>query len=117
MVRRPNVDERWHIALADFVRASKNPDFKHVLVDHAYGAFGWFGVLVRAEDQVSKMISDCLAEIGLRVISVEDIQAVIDMDDIGDVDRHLHENILKRPVGDPKVVWGTIHIYLAEGEA
>lgn len=109
--------DKWFIALVDFVRATSQPDTQNILDADVVGAVGWMGVLSESEFEVENLIEQCLGEIGLRVISVEDVQQLEAFSDFEEFDEHLAQNIAGRPEGDPAVVWGTIHIYLAEGEA
>ena len=57
-----------------------------------------------------------LSEIGLKLIEVEDIQELPSLELAYELDNHLAYNMERWEVGK-KTVWGTIHTYMAEGEA
>ncbi len=75
------------------------------------------GVLCENQDKVADVIISSLAEIGLRARSVDDIRPIGEIEEFEAINDHLFSNVLARPKNDPKMVWGTIHIYLADGEA
>jgi hypothetical protein len=107
----------WHIALVDFVRATENPDTLGLFDQEDLGAVGWLGVLTSDKDEIERMVRQCLNEVGLHVLSVEDARRIYDLKELIELDEILLENIQERPVDDPLVVWGKLHIYIAEGEA
>ncbi|WP_133162290.1 hypothetical protein [Hyphococcus luteus] len=106
----------WHIALVDFIRAAKSSDIQNILPPDIHGAVGWVGILASKEDEVKTLIRKSFSEIGLHVLSVEDIQQLCDTERFEEFDEHLAENMRLRPHDDPPVVWGTLHMYYGEGE-
>jgi len=68
------------------------------------------------EDAVVDTIRAALNEVELRLVEIDDI-AEASLENFPDyLDEHLGENV-KSWEPNKRTVWGTIHVYLADGEA
>lgn len=104
---------KWWIGLVTF---EKEGDAKSILTKHDHGAAGWMAAFAQNEDELADTIRATLSEIGLKFISVEQPRIVETEYDIEEVDDHLAENFRHLEQGK-SVIWGTLHAYLADGEA
>lgn len=106
---RPNI----YTAPVTFERTERAND---VLPEEAQGAVGYMAISAADEDGVRYALQDELNEVGLRLLEVDQIQEV-DLNNLpADIDEHLLENIKNWQAGR-RTVWGTIHVYLGDGEA
>ena len=102
-----------YAALITFERTEADND---ILPEEAQGACCFMATRASDEDDLRNTLAVELREIGLRLVSIDEAQE-IDIHDLpGGMDPHLIESI-----GDwddeTRTVWGTIHTYLADGEA
>ena len=109
--------KRWYIALVDMMRMPENGDTQEVFDPEDIGGVSWMGVRADDEEEAEQLITLSLNEIGLTIREIDDCQELIDVESFEDIDEHLVKNILERPLDDRPVVWGTLHTYIAEGEA
>lgn len=86
------------------------------LPDECQGACGWMGCLVRREDEIRNAIEAALSEVNLRLIEIGEQRTLTTLDELSEWDDHLAASIIAVERGK-HVVWGTIHTYLADGEA
>ena len=102
-----------YIALVTFERLNSS----QCVLDEPYrGAVGWLGVRAICEEECLEQIELSLSAAGLRVLEVEDVTEVKSLLDIEVHDSHLALNVRSSDAGD-EVIWGTLHRYLADGEA
>ncbi len=94
----------------------KDGDMKEILPPEAEGAVGYQAGLASSPEQFQLMLQADLASIGLRLVEVENIEEVEAIEDIYDIDEHLGQNVEAWETGKT-TVWGTIHVYLDDGEA
>lgn len=100
-------------ALITFERTGAEND---ILPEEAQGACCFMAVKASDEDDLRNALAAELREIGLRLVAIDEARE-IDIDDLPNgMDPHLVENINDWG-DDTRTVWGTIHIYLADGEA
>ena len=107
------VGKQWWLALVTFERREHHSEF---LPDDFPGACGWMGCLVGDEGEIRNTVEAALAEVNLRLIEIGEQRPLVTLDELSECDNHLAENIEALEPGK-HVVWGTIHTYLAEGEA
>lgn len=105
--------KQWWLALVTFERREAHSEF---LPDECQGACGWMGCLVRREGEIRKAIETALAEINLHLVEIGEHRPLNSLDELTEWDDHLAANIVALEPGK-HVVWGTIHTYLADGEA
>ncbi len=106
-------DKSQWVALVTFERYNLAQD---LLPDWALGAVGWMLTLAYDEDEATEILTRDIRQLGLRVITIAQQREVFDEDDLEELDEHLAENVRNLEPGK-QTVWGTIHCYLAEGEA
>lgn len=94
----------------------RNGDLLNILPERAEGASGWQAGRAKNEDQFVLFVQTSLSEIGLEVIEVNDIQELASPEEASELDEHLGDNIRNWEPGK-MTVWGTIHIYIGDGEA
>ena len=94
----------------------KGRDLQQFLPTRAEGAVGWQAGKAENEDQFIKVLRANLEQIGLELDEVEKIREVESVEEIRRIDDHLGSNVETWEAGK-STVWGTIHIYLADGEA
>jgi hypothetical protein len=100
-------------ALVTFERAESETQF---LPSDAQGACGYMAIAMAKEDYVFDALRSELAEVGLRLIEVEQVAETTLATFPDDLDEHLAENVCNWESGR-QTVWGTIHAYIADGEA
>jgi hypothetical protein len=103
---------RIYTALVTFERTDADTPY---LPPQAQGACGYMAIAATHEDDVYDVLRSELSEIGLELVGVDEITEA-SKDHIDDLDDHLAENVEEWKPGK-RTVWGTIYIYLAEGEA
>lgn len=104
---------RIYAALVTFERTASETPF---LPAEAQGACGYMAIAAPDEDAVAGVVHASLAADKLRLIEVNDI-AETSLENFPDeLDEHLAENV-KNWEPNKRTVWGTIHVYLADGEA
>lgn len=106
-------DKSQWVALVTFERCDLAQD---LLPDWALGAAGWMFALAYDEDDATEILTRDITQLGLRVVTISEQREVFDEDDIEELDEHLAENVRNLEPGK-QTVWGTIHCYLAGGEA
>ena len=107
------VADRTFTALVTFERTDGTTE---VLQSDEQGACGYMAIAAADEDCVINALRAELSELHLRLVEVEQIEE-IDCDNLPDnIDEHLAANIRDWEHGR-QTVWGTIHVYLADGEA
>ena len=106
-------DLKIFVGLVSFEKGS---DTTGVLLPDATGAAGWMGGNAQNETQFVELIRLELAEIGLRLIEVEDIRKIDEVADASEFDEHLAFNMECWERGK-MTVWGTLYPYIGEGEA
>lgn len=104
---------RIFTALVSFERTDWITDY---LPPEAQGACGFMAIAAIDEDDVFDALRSELTEIGLKLVDVDQIREVTVEDFPEDLDEHLAENVRDWETGK-RTVWGTIHVYLADGEA
>ena len=107
----PNLD--LFIGLVTF---EKGDDLMSILSEFAEGAVGWMAGKAQNSDQFTELLKVELAQIGLKLLEVEDIEMIDDLSDVTEFDEHLASNM---KIWEPgrMTVWGTLHQYIGEGEA
>ena len=105
--------ENTFIALVTF---ENNGDVLEILPAECHGACGWMAVKAATDTQALDALRKDLAQVELRLVEVDRVTQVYSMDEIADYDDHLAMNVSKWEPGKA-TVWGTIHSYLAEGDA
>jgi hypothetical protein len=105
--------ERWWLALVTFER--KGPE-QGILPDLAHGACGWMACLARSSTEIRDLLASDLAHHNLRLLELDKVRPLVDAADIEEIDDHLAANFREKESGK-LTVWGTLHGYLAEGEA
>jgi hypothetical protein len=105
--------KRWWVALVTFERGVGK---QSILDAHQQGASGWMALFAQNEGDVRQVAACSLLADGLRLIEIERETPVETVEDIAEFDEHLAENFRARDPSRPGV-WGTIHCYLADGEA
>jgi hypothetical protein len=103
---------RWWVALVNFERGDGE---QSVLEARFQGAWGWMACLASSEDEVRTRLAQSLAADGLRLVKV-DQEAPVEFQELSEIDDHLASNVAALEPGK-FAAWGTIHCYLAEGEA
>ena len=103
----------WWIALITF---ENDGDVLGILSPEQQGAAGWMAGRAENEDQLAERIGSALSEVGLRLVSIEDERTVGTITEIEEIDEHLADNMRNRETNE-HVVWGSLHPFLAEGEA
>ena len=103
---------RWWVAFVNFERGQGE---QCVLEDRFQGAWGWMACLASDADEVRALLAQSLAADGLRLVEL-DRETPIDTQDISEIDEHLASNVAALEPGRVSA-WGTIHCYLAAGEA
>lgn len=73
-------------------------------------------VAARAEDDVVEVLVEALSEVGLQLVEVDDITETSLAEFPRDLDNHLADNV-RNWEPNKHAVWGTIHTYIADGEA
>ncbi len=104
--------EIWWVALITFERTGVAQD---ILPEDAQGACGGLACLAVDSDGVRDQIALDLRHHGLRLLEVDDERALLD-GELDDLDERLAENFRTREL-EKKTVWGTLHVYVADGEA
>lgn len=104
---------RIYTALVTFERTTADTAF---LPSGAQGACGYMAVAAPDEDGVVDVLRNSLSAVGLRLIEIDQITERSLTNFPEDLDSHLAENVRNWEANRP-TVWGTIHIYLADGEA
>lgn len=104
---------RWWIALVTFVNAG---DFLSLFDPEHQGAVGWMSIIARDENALAENLRACLGEAGYQVVEIDEISIVRSFEEINEIDDHLAKNTMQLEPGK-NVVWGTIHKYIADGEA
>ena len=105
------LQENWWAALVTFERTAES---QTILPDRAQGAC-WMGCLAQDSDDLRRKIAESLSEAGVRLLEIDNEHEVL-VHDFAEIDEHLSENVHRLEPGK-KVVWGTIHVYLADGKA
>jgi hypothetical protein len=105
--------KRWWVALVTFERGDGEQD---ILEPHQQGASGWMACVGRHEADVRQMLANSLMADGLKLVEIERETPVDTAEEVAEFDEHLAENFVARDPLRP-TVWGTIHCYLADGEA
>jgi predicted hydrocarbon binding protein len=111
-------DNPW-VALVTFERSivdDSYPDTLSVLEEGLLGAGGWMAVDAASEDDAKDELVRMLKEIGLKVVQIDDLEEIFELDQYKEFDEHLWKNVLEWEEGH-LTVWGTLHGYYAEGEA
>ena len=106
-------DTLWWVALVTFERDKTETEF---LPSECQAAVGWMCCFWPDKETVGDQFEIALRAVGLRLIELQDLQPVDSVDEIENIDSHLAANIAALEPGKC-VVWGTIHTYLASGEA
>lgn len=102
-----------YIALVTFERAGETATY---LLPEEQGACGYQAISAIDEDDLRNALSQELAEVGLRLVAIDDTRE-IEVDNLpDDIDDHLAENIRNWEPGK-RTVWGTIYTYIGDGEA
>lgn len=104
---------RWWVALVCFERTGKPQD---ILPDHALGACGWMFTSGQNEDEARSFIERDIAHHGLHVVEFDRLTEIFEVGDIDPFDEHLAANVRAFEEGH-RTAWGTINVYLGEGEA
>lgn len=103
---------RTFTALVTFERTDPESDY---LPPEAQGAVGYMAILATDEDDLRDALLADLNCVGLRLLEIDEIRE-INVKILPDaIDDHLADNIRNWEPGK-RTVWGTIHIYLADGE-
>ena len=106
-------DGRTWVALVTFERTDRPHE---ILPDDYLGACGWMGCIADDADDVPEFLRRALAAEGLRLVQIEHVEEVGASEEVEDYDVHLAENMQAIEPGH-RTVWGTLHVYVAEGEA
>ena len=106
-----DLDRVW-IAFVTFERRNKPQD---VLPDWAHGGCGRLIALAASESEAAEQLTSDIEGQGLKVVGIEGLKVVREVDEIERFDEHLGANFLN-PESGKKTVWGTIHCYKGEGE-
>lgn len=101
------------ISLVTFER---NGDVLQVLPSECHGACGWMAIEAPTEDRATEVLEHELADIGLRLIEVDEMRQVLSTEEVAEHDPHLAENMEQWESGK-STVWGTLHTYIGGGEA
>lgn len=104
---------RIYTALVTFERTSPETPF---LPAEAEGACGYMAIAAPNDGAVVETLRAALSADALRLIDVSDITETSLHDFPDELDEHLAENV-RNWDANRRTVWGTIHVYLAEGEA
>ena len=107
------MEKRWWVALVTFERGDGKQD---ILDPNQQGASGWMACFARHETDVRDVLARSLRADGLRLLEIDRETPVTSAEDIAEFDEHLAGNFAERDPARP-TVWGTLHCYLAEGEA
>jgi hypothetical protein len=105
--------KNWWIARVTFERRDLASEF---LPEHCQGAAGWMACLDSNGENLRDKIESALSADGLRLLEIENPQLMPDISDIAAIDKHLANNIAELEP-NKAVVWGTVHTYIADGEA
>ena len=103
---------RQFIALVTFERES---DDAGILQPDDQGACGWMGARTSSEHDLARVFATELAELGLRLVEIDEVIEVDSLDEVAAYDEHLASNMETWQAGK-RTVWGTIHCYRADGE-
>jgi len=103
---------RVYTALVTFERTASDTPF---LPPEAQGACGYMAIAAPDEDGVVEAIHNSLAAVELRLVEVSDITETTLPDFPNDLDERLAENV-RNWEANKRTVWGTIHVYMADGE-
>ena len=98
------------------VTFERDGDTTEILPPEAHGACGWLAVRAAREDQVMALLREALGAIGLRLLELDRLTALASSEELADYDLHLAANLEDWAPGS-KILWGTLHVYLADGEA
>ena len=101
------------IALVTF---ENDGDALKLLPEGYQGACGWMAVRAISEEQASDQLRRVLREIDLKVLEIDDLLQVYSLEEIACYDEHLAANV-EEWESEQTAVWGTLHVYLADGEA
>lgn len=104
---------RTYTALVTFERTDAETDY---LPPEAQGACGYMAIAANDEDDIFDALRSELSGAGLNLIEVQEITEVTTDAFPADLDNHLAENVRNWESGE-RTVWGTIHVYIADGEA
>ena len=104
---------RIFTALVTFERTKEN---NSELPPEAQGACGYMAIEAIDEDDVFDTLRDAMRAVNLDLVDVNEITETSLEAFPEDLDEHLAENVRKWEPGN-RTVWGTIHVYLADGEA
>lgn len=104
---------RIYTALVTFERTTSDTP---ILPPEAQGACGYMAVAAPEEDGVVDAIQIALSEAELRLVAVNEITERTLENFPDDLDDHLAGNV-RSWEANKHTVWGTIHVYLADGEA
>lgn len=104
---------RIYTALVTFERTTLETPF---LPPEAHGACGYMAIAAPDGEAVIETLRRSLSAEALRLVDVSDITETSLHDFPDELDEHLAENV-KNWEPKKRTVWGTIHVYLAEGEA
>lgn len=104
---------RIYTALVTYERTSPQTAF---LPAEAQGACGYMAIAAPDDDAVIETLQGALSAEALRLVEVSDITETSLQDFPDDLDEHLAENV-KNWAANRRTVWGTIHVYIADGEA
>lgn len=107
-----NEDRIW-TALVTFERTSTAQD---VLPDWAQGAAGYLAALAPDEEAALSLLRADFESAHLRVLEISELREIYHADELDELDEHLADNF-RRIEEQKSTVWGTIHCYMADGEA
>ena len=104
---------RIFVGLVSFLRQE---DYQDILSPEVEGAVAWHAGKADSKDQFVAFVTSEIEELGFKVIEIEDIQELAEIEDARELDEQLAENMDQWEAGR-MTVWGTLHTYIAEGEA
>ena len=104
---------RYYTALVTFERTEQETEY---LPEDVQGAVGYFAIASKDEESAIETLRDGLEHEGLRLIEVDEISEFEHLNLPELDDEHLIQNI-KNWEPDKYWTWGTLHVYLADGEA
>jgi hypothetical protein len=105
--------KQWWIVLVTFEKGLAETE---ILSDSVQGASGWMACLSTDGEDVRDEIESALRAEGLRLVEIADQRLLPSASYLKELDTHLANNVAAREK-NKVVVWGTIHTYLADGEA
>lgn len=104
---------KTYTALVTFERIGPESDY---LPPEAQGAVGYMAISAFDEDDLRDALLADLKCVGLRLLEIDEVQEINTNYLPDGIDAHLADNI-RNWEADRRTVWGTIHVYLADGEA